>query len=121
MPPDSLASTPDATSVFCTRRCQWVFSGLLLLLGLGLTVLIATRLQDHEQLLARTQFEHLAQARLARLHERLDERVRDLESVRYFMERLAGGRPARVPPLHCAAAARQSGAGLGAAPGSFRE
>ena len=90
MPPDSLASTPDATSAFCTRRCQWVFSGLLLLLGLGLTVLIATRLQDHEQLLARTQFEHLAQARLARLHERLDERVRDLESVRYFMEASQG-------------------------------
>ena len=75
---------PDATSAFCTRRCQWVLSGLLLLLGLGLTVLIATRLQDHKQLLARTQFEHLAQARLARLHERLDERVRDLESVRYL-------------------------------------
>lgn len=54
MPPDSLASTPDATSAFCTRRCQWVLSGLLLLLGRGLTVLIATRLQDHEQLLART-------------------------------------------------------------------
>lgn len=84
MPSASPAS--DTAPAFCTRRCQWVFSGLLLLLGLGLTALIAARLQDHDQLLARTQFEHLAQARLVRLHERLDERVRDLESVRYFME-----------------------------------
>ena len=84
MPPDS--SPSDAQPSFCALRCQWALSGLLLLLGLGLTALLAARLQEHNQLLARTQFEHLAQVRLIALHERLDERLRDLESVRYFME-----------------------------------
>lgn len=81
MPATTDASAP---AYFCAARCHWALSLLLLLVGLGLSAGVADHLLDSNRQLVRSQFENLARERLDRLQERLDERLRDLDSVRRF-------------------------------------
>ena len=76
----------DAASTLCSLRCQWLLSALLALAGLLLTALVAHRLELDGRSVQRYQFESLAQERFSRLEERLDQRRRDLDSVRRFFE-----------------------------------
>lgn len=81
-----MPATTDASAPvhFCAARCHWALSLLLLLVGLGLSAGVADHLLDSNRQLVRSQFESLARERLDRLQERLDERLRDLDSVRRF-------------------------------------
>ena len=75
-----LALTP------CSRRCQWLLCGLLILAGLVLTARLTQREQQDAEGLLHQQFAHLAGERFSRLDERFRERQRDLDSVRRFVE-----------------------------------
>lgn len=76
----------DASPSRCSRRCQWLLCCLLTLVGLATTALLTRQLWQDSQAFVRQQFEYLAEERFARLEERLQERQRDLDSVRRLFE-----------------------------------
>ena len=75
-----------ATASLCSRRYQWLLCALLTLGGLTLTALLTRQLWQESQDFLHHQFAHLAQERFSRMDERLEERQRDLDSVRRFFE-----------------------------------
>ena len=70
----------------CSWRCQWLLCSLLILAGFALSTQLGRRVLEDARSLRRQQFEHLAAERFSRLQERLQERQRDLDSVRRFVE-----------------------------------
>lgn len=70
----------------CSRRCQWLLCGLLTVVGLTLSTLLARHLWLDSQTQRRHQFEHLAEERLSRIEERLQVHERDLDGLRRFFE-----------------------------------